>query len=246
MPESFSWLMFIPGIGADHERLAIAHAWLVTLILLVLAVLVNGRIKKASASLSREDLVPEERLTLRNTFELYVESVLGVMEGLLGHHAREYFWLIGTLFIYIFFSNLLGVIPGLLPSTENINTNLAMSIVVFVIYNVMGIRAHGIGGYLKHFMGPVWWIAPLFFLIELVSNFVRPLSLAVRLFGNINGDHIVLGIFSQTLPNIATKVLALGIPIPFIALGIFVAFMQAFVFSMLSTIYIAMAVSHEH
>jgi F-type H+-transporting ATPase subunit a len=246
MPESFSWLMFIPAIGTEHEHLAIAHAWLVVVVLLLLAVLASGKIKRATANLSREELVPEDKLTLRNFFELYVEGVLGVMEGLLGHNARKFFWLIGTLFIYIFFSNLLGVLPGFLPPTENINTNLAIGVIVFVVYNVMGMRAHGVGGYLKHFFGPVAFIAPLFFIIEIISNAVRPLSLAVRLFGNINGDHIVLGIFSQTLPGIAHWVLGVGIPIPFIALGIFVAFMQAFVFAMLSTIYIAMAVSHEH
>jgi len=246
MPESFSWLMFIPAIGVNHELLAIAHAWLVTSILLVLGLVVRGQIKKARANLTRDDLVPEDSLTLRNGWELYVESILGMMEGLLGHHARPFFWLIGTLFIYIFANNLLGVLPGLLPATENVNTNAALAIIVFVVYNVVGVRSHGVGGYLKHFLGPVMWLAPLMIVVEVISHLVRPASLTIRLFGNINGDHLVLAIFSQLIPSISTPLLGLLLPIPFLALGIFVAFMQAFVFALLTTIYIAMAYSHDH
>jgi len=246
MPESFSWMMFIPGVGTNHDRLAIAHAWVVALGLLMVAFLVRGRLNKARTELSNEDLVPDDRLTLKNAFELYVEGISGMMQGMLSKKdTRRFFWLIGTLFIYIFFSNLMGVLPGFLPSTENINTNAALAIVVFLFYNLMGFREHGVG-YLKQFMGPVIFLAPLMIVIEIISHLVRPASLSIRLFGNINGDHIVLGIFSQIIPGVGHWLMSLGIPIPFILLGIFVAFIQAFVFSLLSTVYIAGAISHNH
>lgn len=252
MPEAFAWIMLLPQIGHDHDMVAIAHSWMVVALLVVMALMVSGKIKRATANLSQEDLIPEDRLTLRNGFEMYVEAIMGMMTGLLGKDARKYFWLIGTIFIYIFFSNLLGVLPGFLPPTENINTNAAVALVVFLVYNVQGIRAQGIVNYVKHLMGPVLLLAPLMFLIETVGHLVRPVTLSIRLFGNINGDHIVLGIFSQLIPNLAGWPLALGIPIIFLVLGLLVALIQAFVFSLLSTIYIATAVAghddhgHDH
>ena len=245
MPDPFSWLMYIPQIGHHHEWLAVAHAWIVVAFLVLLAVLVARKIKKVDAVSPREDLVPEDGLTLRNAFELYVENILGMMDGMLGAESPRYFWLIGTIFVYIFVSNLMGLVPGFLPPTENINNNLAISLTVFVVYNGIGIKAHG-AGYIKHFLGPVAWLAPLMIIVEMISHVVRPVTLAIRLFGNINGDHIVLTIFSQLLPGIFHPILGLGIPIPFIALGIFVSAMQAFVFALLSTIYISMAVAHAH
>lgn len=247
MPESFAWFMLLPPVGHDHDMVAIAHSWLVVAVLLLAAVMVSGKIKRATANLSQSDLIPEDHLTLRNGFEMYVEAIYGMMANLLGPQARQHFWLIGTVFIYIFCSNFLGVLPGFLPPTENINTNAGMAITVFLVYNIVGIRAQGIGNYLKHMMGPVLWLAPLMLLIELVSHLIRPVTLSIRLFGNINGDHIVLGIFSQLVPGLAGWPLALGIPIVFLLLGMLVALIQAFVFSLLSTIYIATAsAGHDH
>jgi F-type H+-transporting ATPase subunit a len=131
----------------------------------------------------------------------------------------------------------MGVIPGFLPPTDNINTTLACGLVVFVYFNYVGIRENGLINYLKHFAGPVVALAPLMLVVELIGICVRPISLALRLFGNITGDHMVFGIFSELVP--------IGVPILFLALGIFVAFIQAFVFSLLSTIYVALALPHE-
>jgi len=245
MPEAFSWVMYIPLIGHDHERVAIAHSALVTVFLVLLAVLVSSKFKKEPSELSNEELVPEDSVTLKNGFDIYVEKLLGMMEGVIGHDAHKYFWLIGTIFIYIFFANLMGIIPGLLPPTENINTNASVAIFVFLAYNIMGLKTHGVG-YLKHFMGPVWWLAPLMIVIEVVSHLVRPVTLAIRLFGNINGDHMVLGIFAQVLPEYITPVMGLLVPMIFLFLGIVVSFLQAFVFSLLSTVYISMAIAHDH
>lgn len=182
-------------------------------------------------------IVPEGRFSLVNTLEVLVESLLSMMENTMGPTARRHMPLISALFIYILVCNLIGVIPGLVPPTDNINTNLACAIVVFIYYNVAGIRAQGIKKYLRHLSGPILWLAPLMFAIEIVSHLVRPLSLSVRLFGNITGDHMVLGIFSSLIPLI--------VPIIFMGLAIFVAFIQAFVFTLLSVVYIALATETE-
>jgi F-type H+-transporting ATPase subunit a len=130
-------------------------------------------------------------------------------------------------------------VPGFYPPTENINTNLACALVVFVYYNYHGIKEQGIKKYLQHMAGPVIWLMPLIFCIELVSHAVRPVSLSVRLLGNIVGDHMVLGMFSGMVP--------LFLPIVFMGLAIFISVMQAFVFTLLSIVYIQMAcVSEEH
>lgn len=182
---------------------------------------------------TEDRLIPEEKATLANIFEVLIEAIERMMEGTMGPGARRHLPLIVALFIYILVCNLLGVIPGFVPPTDNINTNLACALVVFAYYNAAGIRTLGPKKYFKHMSGPIIWLAPLMFAIELVSHLVRPVSLSVRLFGNITGDHVVLGIFSNLVPVI--------VPIIFMALAIFVAFIQAFVFTLLSVVYIALA-----
>jgi F-type H+-transporting ATPase subunit a len=162
-----------------------------------------------------------------------------MMRNVIPHHTEDYFPLLAAIFIYVFLSNLLGVIPGFLPPTSNINTNLAIGLTVFIYYNAMGIKRTGFKNYLNHFLGPTLWLAPLMFVIELIGHSVRPVSLSLRLFGNINGDHLVLSTFAGLTP--------LVVPVVFSLFGIFVAFIQAFVFTLLSTIYVGLAVeTHGH
>lgn len=228
----FTWLGYLSGGKIDHHNTHMYTAGLIVLFLIVITLLIHRKLKKVE-----ERLVPESKSTFVNIFEVAVEGILGLMEGILGKDAPKYFPLIGTIFVYIFLSNAIGLIPGFLPPTDNINTNLAISLTVFVYYNVMGVWSHGLKNYLKHFMGPIWWLAILIFPIELIGHIVRPVSLSLRLFGNITGDHLVLGIFSGLVP--------LFVPILFMALGLFVSFIQAFVFSLLSMIYINLATAHE-
>jgi len=124
-----------------------------------------------------------------------------------------------------------------LLTTEMLATTLACGVVVFFYFNYVGIKEQGLIPYLKHFGGPIIFLAPLMFIIEMIGVLVRPVSLALRLFGNITGDHMVLGIFSDLVP--------IGVPVIFLALGIFVSFIQAFVFSLLSTIYVSLALPHD-
>lgn len=210
----------------------IASAALVAITLIVLGFIAHPRLR-----LTEKRLIPSTRFTLAAIFDAAGEGILKFMEGVLDDRALKFLPLIGTLFIYIFFCNLLSLIPGFLPPTDNINTNLPCALIVFLYYHAMGIKEQGFFKYFKHMAGPIIWLAPLMFAIELVSHCVRPISLSVRLFGNITGDHMVLGMFSKLLPEF--------VPVIFLFLALFVAFIQALVFSLLSTVYIALAIGHE-
>jgi F-type H+-transporting ATPase subunit a len=233
MEHHFTWLGWLTDERVNEHNIHVVTAGLIVLFLLVATLLVYRKLRR-----TEERLIPEPKTTLTNIFEVAVENILGLIEGIVGPDAKKFFPLIGTIFIYIFLCNVVGLIPGFLPPTDNINTNVSIALTVFVYYHVMGIKAHGIGGYLKHFLGPIIWLGPLVAVIEVIGHAVRPVSLSLRLLGNIVGDHLVLGIFSNLVP--------LFVPVIFMALGLFVSFIQAFVFSLLSTIYIALATAHEH
>ncbi len=236
----FNWFEYL--FGTVGPGVHVLGAVLVASLLIVgtfLAASQMRRLTAGGAGTFEGALIPESRLSLRNIFEIIAESIYKFVESVLGEHdTPKFFPLIGTLFVFIFFSNLMGLIPGMLPPTDNFNTTLALGTFVFVYYNWIGIKSNGIIGYLKHFMGPVWWLAPLIFIIELVSHVVRPLSLGLRLRGNIMGDHLVLSIFMEKAPVV--------VPVIFYGLGVFVSFIQAFVFCLLTMIYINLASSHEH
>lgn len=229
MHHDFNWFVWL---GLSEKYVHVYSGILISLILITAASIYRLSLKTAD-----EEVVPDGRLSLKNLLQAMVEAVLSLMEGVIGKEAKLYFPLIGTLFIYVLANNLLGSIPGFTPATGSISTNLACSLTVFVYYNYLGIKKQGVKEYLKHFMGPVLFIAPLLIVIELISHFVRPLTLAIRLYGNLTGDHIVLGIFSDLVP--------IGVPVIFMAFGIFISFVQAFVFTLLSTVYIGLAVAHE-
>jgi F-type H+-transporting ATPase subunit a len=205
----------------------------------VLAFLTFGAFRYSAAVNRSGDagLVPPPKLNLRNLFEVLADTVLGLMAGVMGEKAaKRYLPLVGTLFIFILFSNLLGLIPGFLPPTETLKTNLALSVTVFVLSHVFGVREHGLK-YFKHFLGPIWWLIPLMLPIELISHIARPVSLSMRLMGNIVGDHKLVGVFFGIFP--------LLLPLPFMLMGVLVCVVQAVVFSLLTTVYISQAVAHE-
>jgi len=153
------------------------------------------------------------------------------------HQARFFFISILGIFVFILFLNLLGIVPGFSPPTGSLSTTFAFGVIIFLMYNYYGFKEHGIS-YLKHFAGPVLFLAPLMVVIELISHLVRPVSLSLRLFMNITGDHMVLSVFTNL-----THIL---LPAIFVGLGIFVSFLQAFIFTVLSAIYIALAEAHDH
>ena len=157
-------------------------------------------------------------------------SVMGEKE------ARRYLPLVGTLFMFILFSNLLSLIPGFIPPTDTLKTNLALAGLVFLLTHIFGVRAHGIK-YFKHFLGPFLPLAPLMLPIEIISHIARPVSLSMRLLGNISADHAVVLAFFGVIPFL--------VPVPFLVMGVFVSVVQAVVFSLLTTVYISTAVAHE-
>jgi F-type H+-transporting ATPase subunit a len=230
----FTWLSFI-GLGhfPSHVVMAVIVAATLVLTTLVARAQLTAVVRSADGG-----LVPDSKMTYRNFFEIIAENLYSLTQSVIGHHdAPIYFPVIGTVFVFIFVSNLLGLIPGLLPPTDNINTTLALGVFVFLYYNFAGLKANGLS-YLKHFFGPILWLAPLMFVIEIASHIFRPLSLALRLRGNIMGDHIVLHVFSGLVP--------LLLPVIFYGLGVFVAFIQAFVFCLMTMVYISLSTAHDH
>ena len=164
--------------GLPHH---VAFGWLVIAILIAVALAVPRR----------PALVPRG---LQNALEAVLEFVIALIDDVIGREGRRFLPLIATLGLFIFASNLLGLVPGFTAPTDNVNTNPACALVVFFSYHWIGIRAHGLGAYLKHFAGPMPALAPLMVPIELISHLARPLSLTLRLFGNMLGGHILLSI----------------------------------------------------
>lgn len=174
---------------------------------------------------------------LQNVMETIVDAMYELLNNTMGEHGRKFFPLIATLGLFILASNLIGVIPGFESPTANINTTAAMAVVVFVSTHVVGVRTHGLK-YFKQFVGPVLWLAPLMMPIEIISHISRPLSLTVRLFGNIMGEDIVLGVVLLLVP--------LLIPLPVFVLMIFTSVIQTLVFMLLAMMYIAGAMEEAH
>jgi F-type H+-transporting ATPase subunit a len=175
-------------------------------------------------------------------FQVFIEQLVGGLRGMIeaqvGHGAGDrYLALIGAFTLFIFTSNFMGLFFFLQPPTANVNVTFGLAGISFVLYNVIGIKRHGLS-YIKHFLGPIWWLMPLFFVIELISHAARWLSLGLRLFGNMTGEHMVSGVFNKLVPLLA--------PLPIMALGLFAAVIQTFIFIMLTTVYIAGAEAEEH
>jgi F-type H+-transporting ATPase subunit a len=173
----------------------------------------------------------------QQTLELVVDGLKGLLHEIIGPHGGKYLYITGGFAAFIFVSNLFGLFFFLQPPTGNPNTTFALSITAFLYFNFEGIRSQGLGHYLAHFGGPVWWLSPIMFIIEMIGNFARILSLGMRLFGNIMGEHTATGIFMGMLPFV--------VPWPMMGLGIFGAFLQTFVFIMLTMVYIGGAVAAE-
>lgn len=216
------------GEGAGHFGHAFPHVtymWLAMIILIVFGWLGGKSVA----------LVPK---SAQNVFEVLISGLEEFMITVTGEEGRWLFPLASTLFLFILLGNLMGLVPGFFPPTANLNTTAALAIIAVSFTHVIGLKYHGVK-YVKHFMGPVWWMAPLIFPIELIGHAARILSLTFRLFGNMMGHEIVVGI----LMGLAGLFLA---PLPVMALGVFVALVQAFVFFLLTIMYFAGALEEAH
>ena len=215
-------------IGLGHFAHAYPHviySWFAILLLIILAVLATRRIA----------LVPAGG---QNFFEIVISGMEEFMVDITGEEGRKFFPFVATIFIYIAFCNLMGLVPGFYPPTASINTTVACAIPVFLFTHYIGIKYHGIK-YVKHFLGPVWWLIPIILPIEIVGHLARVMSLSFRLFGNITGHELVLAILFMLAG-------AFFAPLPIMAMGVFVAFVQAFVFFLLSIMYFAGSMEEAH
>ncbi|MCX5735878.1 MAG: F0F1 ATP synthase subunit A [candidate division NC10 bacterium] len=219
--------------------LGVPGTWLpahVTFTWLVMALLVVGSVMATRALKA----VPGP---LQNFAEVVLEAFFDLLEQMIGKQGRQFLPLVGTVGLFILTSNLLGNLPGFQAPTANWNTTVALALTVFVWYNYAGVRKHGLVGYLKHFCGPIWWLAPIMFPIEFIGHLARPVSLSVRLFGNIFGEESVIGILISLAWLVMPYMIWLGVMLP---LSLFTAAVQTFVFIMLTMVYIAGAVEEGH
>lgn len=220
----------------QETHFSLTHVLVTILVLMFVA---TGAMRfRAGLAGADGGVVPARKMNLRNIFEMVAEGLYGLVEGAMGeHNARRFYPLVGTLFIFILFGNMVALIPGFVPPTDTVKTNAALALTVFALTHYYGVREHGLFSYLKHFAGPVPVLAPLMVPIELISHLARPLSLTFRLLGNMVADHKVLFTFTTLMPFL--------VPLPFYLLGLLVCFVQALVFCMLTMVYLGMAVEHE-
>jgi len=203
----------------------VSYAFLASILLIAVSLAVRGSLA----------LVPRGT---QNFLEVMVESLLKISEENIGHHWGKYFFpLIGTVGLYILVCNFMGLIPGFTAPTSNINTTASMAVPVFLATHYYGIKVHGVK-YIKHFLGPIVWLAPMMFIIEFIGHLVRPVTLSVRLFGNMIAKHMILFALGLLAPLI--------IPVAILGLGVLVSLIQAFVFVLLTSLYLAGSVEEAH
>ena len=205
----------------------------IALVLVVRAVLATRRL----------DLHEPSRA--QNLLELVVSALNNFTVGIIGPEGEKYTPLIGTVFIYILAMNLIGLVPGMHSPTSNLSFTLAIAVVVFVMYNYYGVRRVGAFKYLKHLAGEPLWLAPLMLPIHIIGEIARPISLAVRLYGNVFGKEIILVVFAGMTFVFVPYLLAIPTQFPMLVFAVFISFVQALVFALLTAIYIAIAISDE-
>lgn len=255
----FSLFHLIPGLSGEGtpfhgDAWVIAMAWTVAAVVIVGALITRVSLNAALSRPGIEKYFADSRFTPRTIAEVFGEGLFGLVRDILGEaDAKKFFPYLAALFVYLFVCNAIGLIPGLASPTGNISHNVALAIVTFLVFNGVGLGRDAIG-YIKHLLGPVTTIkpsvdpmafvitlglAPLLFVIEVFGLTLRPFTLSVRLTANMFGDHSVFGAMSDLSP--------VWVPVPaiFLGFGLFVSFIQAFVFTLLTTIYISLSKPHH-
>ena len=253
MPEHASWFTLLLAHVRDtlsHNAAVLGHTvlnddaptWMsfepviVSLFVAVMLIVLGG-ITRTSLADADKAVVPEERLTTRTFMEAFLGYFYDLAKSVMdADRAKKYFPIIGTGALFVFFANVMALIPGAPVATSNLNITMGCAAVVFIVFNYYGLKEQG-WGYLKHLAGPAWYLAWLVFPIELISLCVRPITLAVRLMLNMAVDHLILGIF--------IGLVGLLIPLPVMILGCLIILIQTLVFSLLTCIYIGLATEHE-
>ena len=218
------------GIEVEHPGAPIPdHVAMQVLVLLILF---------AVAGLLRRKLSVTQPGRMQQAFELVVQFIRSLLDDVVGHGGRRYLALIGTLGLFVAVSNLIGIVPSFHSPTGNIQVTLGLAVMVFLYYNVQGMRQHGVMGYLKNLCGPILAMSILMFPIEVVGNLGRMLSLSVRLYANMSVGTLLEEVFAGLVP--------VFVPAIFMGLHLFVSFLQAFIFMLLPAVYIGIAVAKEH
>ncbi len=233
----FNFTQMIPGV--DHHNHHVATAVVVTAGLILFSI--AGRMALGNGE---KAIVPAGRFSLKGVFEVLTEFIVSLTDTVLGKGNLVYVPLFASIFLFILVNNIVGLLPGMTPPTDNFNTTFAVGIFSFITYHFVGISQRGIK-YYEDFVGhlPLSFILlwPVLIPIELLSHAFRPVSLGLRLAGNMTGDHAVVGVFLELLP----APFVYFVPIVFYALGLLVCFIQAFVFTLLSMTYVMMAQPHD-
>lgn len=230
---SFNWFQLVPEVlNADHDYTHVA-----TLTATVVASVILGGIARDQLKTGEDAAKPVDKFSIRGIFEVITDFVSKLAHQVIGHHYKPYVPFFSAMFFFILFNNLVGILPGMTPATENINTTFAFGVFSFLTYNFIGLKKGGTH-YLAHFLGPIWWLAPLMLIIELISHMIRPLTLGMRMANVLTGDHTALMVFLDLVPFL--------VPIPLYALSLIVAFIQAFVFTLLSMVYVSLATASDH
>jgi F-type H+-transporting ATPase subunit a len=222
----FVKLFELLGLGSfAHHYPHVIYSWVVMVFLIVMGGLAVKGIS----------MIPSKG---QNFWEIVIDGMEEFMVDLTGDEGRWFFPLIATVFLYIAVCNLSGLLPGFFPPTASLNTTASCALVVVIFTHIIGVKYHG-AAYIKHFLGPIWWMVPIIFPIEIIGHLARIMSLSFRLFGNMMGHELVLGILFMLAG-------AFFAPLPIMAMGIFVALVQAFVFFLLAIMYFTGAMEHAH
>ena len=211
-------------------------AVMVVIILGIISLFASRRLKNLEQA-----IIPSPHITIVNLLEVLMSVVMSLMKDIIGKDYKRYVPMVGTLALFILCSNLLGLVPGFVPPTDNLNTTIGCGLVVFFYFNFHGLRVHGLH-HITHLANPLgawlgWFLSPLLFPVELIGLCVRPLSLGIRLAGNMIGDHKVVLAFAGVLPFL--------LPLPFYLLSLLVCVIQTIVFCLLTCVYISLHTQEE-
>lgn len=229
LARDWEWMMF------SGTHFTLTH---VLWALIVVAIILFGALKFNASVKKKNGMIPPKGFGFRTFFEMIVDGCYGMMVQVMGEKsAKKHLPLIGSLAFFIFFSNIMALVPGFGVPTTTLKTNIGISLLVFLATHYYGVKEHGLA-YFKHFAGPLPALAPLMIPIELISHIARPASLALRLMGNMAADHKVVFTFFALVPIL--------VPVPFLVLGLLVCVVQTLVFCLLSMVYISMATAHDH
>lgn len=237
-----TWLNFLHTRHILPEWVPLAVPWAVVAVLFLGVLVALGT--------RRMQLIPQG---LQSLLEYAVEGLTGLTEGILGKQGKDFAPFIGTLFVYIAVLNLLGLAPGMMSPTANPNTTIALALIVFAAVQYHGVKANGPLGYAKHFIGEPWWMFPLMLPLHIIGELARPLSLSMRLYGNIFAKEVILGVLvTLAIPLLFVIRIGqyhVGIPLPFqlpiLVLGLLVSLIQAMIFAVLASVYLALALPPE-